>query len=91
MSNQTRERLDLTDFEFDIPCSVSGELRGKCTEPAAWWVLTGPHGCAHANPAENLLCESHYAYLLAGGKWRCTRCGQAVVAAPLVLRTERIR
>lgn len=88
------ERLDLTDFEFDIPCESHTHARRNHTGPAEWIVtLRTPCTCP---PRTLLVC----AQCLGAGlnstqphRFRHRVCGQVFTAsiAQTVARTERIR
>lgn len=93
-TQETTEQLDLTEFEFDIPCDCGRRHRRTrqylpCPDLAAWAVTSNRHcrdGVHHG-----LMCEQHHDELLSGLEFRCGRCHDVYVPLDLVVRTERIR
>lgn len=90
----TSERLDLTEFEFDIPCQAGMHDRRGHTGPAEWIVTCKP-GCGC--PATQVFsCDACLAYALQQTRvrrWNHTPCGRSFVSsfAATVVGTERIR
>lgn len=90
----TTERLDLTDFEFDIPCDCGRRHRRTnrridCPQPAAW-IITSHRHCTDGLHI-GLMCEHHHDELQKGNEFLCRRCRELHTPLNLVVRTERIR
>ena len=90
----TTERLDLTDFEFDVPCQSAMHQRAQHTGAAAWIVTcTTPCGC---DPRIVLACAQCLEAALASTEtrhFRHARCGWPFVAslAETITKTEPLR
>jgi hypothetical protein len=79
---------DLLRGDCDLPCGIThaGE---PCNQPAEWWAQFKSHH--EAGTFDRLLCPEHRAFVMAGGKGRCTPCQVAVTFLDGLLRIERIK
>jgi len=91
MSTETTvEQLDMTAFEFPLPCDI--KTRTKPCEQVAEWVLVLRKHCENDQVAAKMICRPHYLYVVNGGKAFCTVCEtDQVIVRDYVLRLERIK
>jgi len=86
----TTEKLDMTDFEFALPCDI--KTRTEPCDQVAEWVLVLRKHCDKDKVHTKLICRPHYLYVVNGGKAFCTVCKtDQVVVRDYVLRLERIK
>lgn len=90
MSTNTRERLDLAEFKFDIACHVHNHrTETDCPEPASWWALAQHH--CRDRTVEAFWCQTHFDMVKNGSVARCRECRDIYHVVPRLIRTERIR
>jgi hypothetical protein len=76
-------------LDFDAICHVRNR-RIRCEQTADWWVIARAH-CRPDATVQGFWCDEHYAQVMAGTMYRCTRCGEPHQVMSLIIRTERIR
>jgi hypothetical protein len=88
----TNEVLDLSAWEFDIPCEVQHPKHGDTTPPADWAVfLRQPRVCGCRFKSFLYACDACWTWSQGIKRVRCPRCGWVGLPSAIVLRVERIR
>lgn len=85
----TLELLDLSEFEFEVPCEIKSVHGDKCPLPCQWTVVYRNH-CTRGT-ADATICTLHRDYLMADGRVTCGTCKKSVPFLPYLIRIERIR
>lgn len=81
---------DLSEHDFALPCSITKGGQ-PCGKPAEWWAQFRPHHSETTGSFESLLCPSHHAFVVTGGKGPCRKCGEPVKFKDRLLRIERVK
>ena len=83
----TIEKLDLTDLEFQPPCSIV-ENEQTCGDAAEWAGLFRGH--CRPMSIDVLICPKHYGWIISGYLGACGS-GHCIILRDYVLRLERIK